>query len=88
MVEVSKIVQVRQNVKVTVDESKFDETFMEEFRESFYKFRTLDDHIEHLGQLYARGIYDNHDFIEGYGDADDMGIKFKFIDQETESFTD
>lgn len=69
-------VKVTQEVLVTVDADSFDETFMEEFSESFFAFDTVEQHAEHLGQLYARGIVDNGDFIEGYGKAADMGIHF------------
>lgn len=73
------IVEVRQTVEVELDETKFDEAFMEEFRDSFYPFMTLADHAEHIAQLQARGIYDLDfiptQFIEGYGAAIDMGIK-------------
>jgi len=79
-----KTVKVAQYVKVTIDESKFDETFMKEFQENFYNFTSIDDHIEHLAQLYARGLYDNGDFIEGYGNTKDMGIKFNIECQENE----
>jgi len=79
-----KTVLVTQSIKVTVDESKFDDTFMEEFRESFYPFTTINEHIEHLGQLYARGMAGNTSFIEGYGPAKDMGIKFSEESIETE----
>jgi len=77
-------IEVTQIIEVEVDESKFDEQFLREFRESFYSFDTLDEHIEHLGQLYARGIFSGlgNPFIEGYGPADEMGIKFREIDQE------
>ena len=62
---VTKYVVVKQGIGVSVDESKFTEEFMEEFRDYFYKFYTINDHIEHLGQLYARGIVDEFDdFIE------------------------
>ena len=71
-----RTVAVTQIIKVTIDESKFDEAFMKEFRESFYDFTTLNHHIEHLGQLHARGMAFNTGFIEGYGPAEDMGIKF------------
>ena len=53
----NKKVHVTSVVNVTIDESKFDAAFMQEFRESFYNLTTLDDHIEHLGQMYARGLY-------------------------------
>lgn len=79
-----KNVTVSITVKVTVDESKFDEKFMEEFRESFYHFYDLDDHYKHLAQLYARGLADNGDFIEGYGYTKDMGIEFEELWNEEE----
>ncbi len=67
-------------VDLELDESKFDENFMESFKDYFYDFDSLNEHIEHLAQLYLRGIYDNGSFIEGYGKADNMGIKFHHID--------
>lgn len=70
-------VRVTQEIIVTLEESKFDETFMKEFQENFYSFITLDEHAQHLAQLYARGLADNYSFIEGYGPAQDMNIKFK-----------
>jgi hypothetical protein len=74
---ITKTVRVTSTVKVTVDASKFDADFMAEFRRSMYPFRTLDEHIEHLGQMYARGIVTDFDnFIEGYGEIKDMGISF------------
>ncbi len=77
-----KTVLVTQTVKVKIDETKFNESFMSEFRKYLYNFKTIDDHIKHLAQLHARGIYDNGDFIEGYGD--EMGIEFKVEDTEIE----
>ena len=82
---ISKEVVVTQVVLVTIDESKFDATFMAEFRASFYPFTTVNDHLEHLAQLFARGLVDdNNDFIEGYGPAKDMGIRFKIVDDSSE----
>lgn len=80
----TKTVIVTQTIKIDVDESKFNETFMEEFREFFYPFTTINEHIEHLGQLYARGMASNTSFIEGYGPAEEMGIKFLEDGVETE----
>jgi hypothetical protein len=76
-----KQVAVTQIVEIEVDETKFTPEFMAEFRASMYYFRTIDQHIEHLAQLYARNIADDRSFIEGYGPAADMGIKGKVIDQ-------
>ncbi len=76
---------VTQTVEVTVDESKFTPEFMAEFRRYFYEFDTLEEHLEHLGQLHARGMCDEFSFIEGYGPAKDFGIKFRITDQEEEA---
>ena len=67
-------VRVVQEVNVTVDEALFNEAFLAEFRESFYQFDTLEAHVQHLAQLYCRGMAGS--FIEGYGKPEDMGIKF------------
>ena len=82
----TKIVRVTQEIMVTVDETKFDEEFLVEFRESFYQFHTIEDHLQHLAQLYARGLVDNtfDSFIEGYGEAKDFGIEFKQVYGEEE----
>lgn len=79
-----KTVYVTSEVVVSIDREKFDEEFMKEFRDSFYPFHTIDQHIEHLAQLYARGLCDNHSFIEGYGPAADMGIRFDLNHIESE----
>lgn len=78
-----KTVYVTLTIDVEVDETKFTDEFMQEFRDTFYQFNKLDDHIEHLAQLHARGIYDDDSFIEGYGPASDMGIRLSHIDTET-----
>jgi len=81
----TEAVGIQQLVHVTVDEDKFTPEFMEEFRKSFYNFHTLNEHIEHLGQMYARGIVSNFDsFIEGYGDPAEVGIKFASAGQDVE----
>lgn len=79
-----RTVIVTQEIEVTIDETKFDENFMEEFRKTFFPFETVSDHIEHLAQLRARGIAGNNDFIEGYGETEEMGIRFDVIDTEVE----
>jgi hypothetical protein len=79
-----KYITVTQTIEVQVDETKFNQEFMEEFQAIFYPFKTIDEHLKHLAQLYARGLNDNGDFIEGYGYADDMGIKFRNTDFECE----
>jgi hypothetical protein len=69
-------------VDVDIDESKFDEKFMREFRASFYHFTSVSDHVEHIAQLAARGLLS--DFTEGYGPIKDMGITAAVRDWETE----
>lgn len=77
-------VEVRQTVRVNVDESKFTPEFMAEFRASMYPFTSIAQHVEHLAQLYARGIYSDDSFIEGYGPAKDFGIRFDLVSASEE----
>ena len=77
-------IRVTQVIRVTVDESKFTEAFMATFRESHYNFTTIEEHQKHLGQLYARGMIDNHSFSDGYGWVMKMGIKFITVSGEEE----
>ncbi|MBK5958063.1 hypothetical protein CCR97_08010 [Rhodoplanes elegans] len=68
-------VSVTQEVSITIDRKKFTPDFMAEYRASFYPFDTIERHIEHIAQLYARGLVDKYTtFIEGYGDLREMGI--------------
>ena len=74
---ITKTVEVTISVEVTVDETKFTPEFLKEFREDFYEFDDIDDHIEHLAQLTARGIMEENDsgqFVEGYGTVEEFGI--------------
>lgn len=77
---------VTQGTNVEVDETRFTDEWMAEFRESFYDFYTMEDHIEHLASGFARGLWDNYSFIEGYGPAKEFGIKFTsfYTDAEIE----
>lgn len=78
-------VEVTQVIRVTLDDTKFDESFMEEFRQSFYDFDTIEQHAEHIAQLCARGLADPNwpnSFIEGYGEAKDMGISSEDVWQD------
>lgn len=79
-----KTVFVTIEVEVDLDESKFTEQFMQDFRDSFFPIDTIDEHRMHLAQMFARGIYDNGSSIEGYGLTESMGIKFDHISTETE----
>src|SRR5690606_17976566 len=74
---------VTQEIVVSIDTAKFTEEFMAEFRESFYPFNTVDDHMEHIAQLAARGIW-NGEFVEGYGKPSKLGVYVSSDDVETE----
>ena len=84
-------VTIEKQIEVEIDKSKFDETFMQEFRDSFYKFNTINEHIEHLAQLAARGYanrwspHELGEFIEGYGHVKEMGIKLEELSEEVET---
>lgn len=73
-----KTILVTQSVNVEVDESKFTQEFFDDFNRHFYNFgNDIDKHIEHLAQLFARGIAGPFStFIEGYGEPEEMGIVF------------
>ena len=75
-------VDVVIQVKVTVDETKFTEEFMREFRENFYPFHSIEEHVEHIAQLEVRDLL--WDFTEGYGEIRDMGIDADVIDLTVE----
>lgn len=78
------VVRVTQWIEVEMDEAKFDAAFMEEFTSHFYPYDTIPEHAQHLAQMFARGVADNGDFIEGYGPAKEMGIAFRHVDGEKE----
>ena len=80
-------VLVSQYVDVVINTDKLDAAFMAEFRESFYPFETVEQHAEHIAQLAARNLIDNHrpdQFVEGYGPLAEMGIGFTKHAAQTE----
>lgn len=84
MATVGKKIAVTQVVYVEVNDAMFTPEWMAEFRDNFYPFETIDDHLQHIAQLYARGLIEKDSFIEGYGEAKEVGIDFYNISQETE----
>ncbi|AXQ69957.1 tape measure protein [Caulobacter phage CcrSC] len=86
----SRQTRTQHIVLVTVDPAKFTPEFMEEFREHFFDYDTIEEHIEHLGSLYGRGVIEGfpNEFIEGYGVAKEMGIAFKTLVEQTELLYD
>lgn len=55
---------------IEIDETVMTEGWMEDFRNSFYSFDTLEEHAEHIAQLRARFHHTSFygGFMEGYGD--------------------
>lgn len=70
-------IYVTQTITVKLDDTKFTPEFMEEFRQFFYDFLTIEDHANHIAQLAARGMIETPCFIEGYGESDGMGIEVR-----------
>lgn len=69
-------VTLTQEVEVTVDETKFTEEFLEEFRRVFYALNTVEEHAAHLGKLRMQeGVYESSE-VEGYGVLRDFGVSF------------
>ncbi len=77
-------VEVTLGVEVELDETKFDEKFFEEYTKNFYHYDTIEDHAKYLAWLFATARVDNDEFIEGYGPAKRMGIKFTELNARQE----
>lgn len=77
--------KVEISVSVTIDPKKFTKKFLKDFAATFYKFTTVQQHVDHLAQLYARGVVNSMTtFIEGYGDIKEFGISFKELSIEVD----
>lgn len=71
---------VEVDVKVTLDPAKFTEEFNAEFDRLITPLEgDLDEHAKRLARLFAEGIIDGDatEFVEGYGQLGDMGIKLE-----------
>lgn len=83
-------VDVTRVVTVEIDDSKFTEEFMENYR-SFIdsSFYDLEDHIQQLAWLFGAGRISGSksEFIEGYGIASEMGIKFEEVGYDDTNIT-
>ena len=53
---------------------------MKNYQRYFYDFDTVEEHVENLAQLEARGLIGWDNFVEGYGNIKDMGIDIKIVD--------
>lgn len=80
-------VKISRTVIVEVDEEKFTEEFMEEFRKLFYPFTSIGDHAAFIGKSYMNYVVTSaDDFLEGYGELSDFGVKFiGAIDEDEEA---
>lgn len=84
---ISKTVTVIKEIKVTVDETKFDAAFFRQFDESMFCLgEDMDEHMKNLAEKFVNGDAEGweDDFLEGYGPLKDMGVKFKEISTATE----
>lgn len=63
-------------VDINYDPARFTDEFMEEFREHFYDYDTIEEHLEHIAYNYFVNGTSEDDFLEGYGVLKDFGIKF------------
>lgn len=70
-------VSVIQTVLVTIDETKFTEEWMKEFRSCMYPFNTIEDHVKHIARNHE------HDYVEGY-DYEDLSIKRELVSESEE----
>jgi len=78
-------VEVTQTIRVSLDETKFTESFMQEFRDLIFPAYDTRDHAEHLASLYARGVIEGYgsEFVEGYGSINEFGIDIELLGENT-----
>ncbi len=77
------IVTVIQEVEVTLDESKFTEEFMNDFSKDYHHIEDIEGHARHIAEVIAQDSgYPN--YIDGYGDLEEMGIGVSASNPETE----
>ncbi len=83
----TKTLRVNQEIKITVDESKFTPEFNKSFSEVFHLKENTDDHIKYIAELYGRGVItSDREFVEGYGILRDFGIFIKREDIWVEDY--
>ncbi|WP_057465582.1 hypothetical protein [Pseudovibrio sp. POLY-S9] len=70
-------VEMKSTVLMDIDESKFTDEFMEQYRQLIDPgFSEVRDHADLLAYLNLREIAENGSFIEGYGDLKQQGVEF------------
>lgn len=74
-----KNVDVEISIDISYDEAKFTPAFMASFREGFYPFDTINEHIEFIAEQIAVGnVNSPTSFLEGYGVLSEFGISWKW----------
>ncbi|KZL19047.1 hypothetical protein [Pseudovibrio sp. Ad37] len=69
-------VEMKSTVLIDIDESKFTDEFMEQYRQLIDPgFCEVRDHAGLLAELAVGGIIENGCFVEGYGDLNQQGIQ-------------
>lgn len=64
---------------IEIDENKFNDQWIDEWKQVYYDFDTLEEHVEHIAQCRARF---QQEFIEGYGAPLINGEKPIFTDDK------
>ena len=76
-------VEVTRIVRITLDETKFTPAFFERVAKLIAPMPNLTDHVIHLAREWVDGAADNGEFVEGYGQMDEMGISFDDLGSES-----
>ncbi|WP_063562979.1 hypothetical protein [Paenibacillus sp. O199] len=53
--------------EVEIDENALNEEWMQEFRETFYSFNSLEEHAQQIAEQRVRKAERTDSFLEGYG---------------------
>lgn len=75
-------VEVTNVVSVTLDETKFDAEFMQEFSRYMFYVDSLEDIAKHIAYNFAANGADY--FVEGVGHLEEMGVLIREHGWETE----
>lgn len=78
---ITREVEVKMIVRVTVDETKFTREFLAEFAQAITNYDTVEEHICYLACLHARGVVDSYDRLEGYGPLKEFGVDFDVVSE-------
>lgn len=75
--------------EIELDENVINEEWMQEFRETFYSFNTLEEHAQQIAEQRVRNAERTDTFLEGYGRVriKDYGFDSKSWDNPVEGIT-